>query len=347
MKKETKYWVVANMDENDQQAIAEAATLLKQHQVVAFPTETVYGLGADATNQDAVAKIFTAKGRPSDNPLIVHVAHPEQIERYVTKITPLAEKLINAFMPGPITVILPSNGKIAGNVTAGLDTIGIRIPDHIVARTLLEKLDLPVAAPSANTSGKPSPTSAIHVYQDLNGKIAGIVDGGPTGVGVESTVVDCTGDLPVILRPGGVTQEQIEQVTGIMTVDTTISEQTEQPKAPGMKYNHYEPDAPLWLIDGDETFFQSEIDALTKEGKKVGVMVSQELAMKLTASNVKIVGSQEDLPTIAYSLYDTLRAFKKTDVDIIFSETFIKEGLGQAIMNRLEKAASQKVSPNR
>jgi len=345
MKIETKYWVVANMDKNNEQAIAEAATLLKQHQVVAFPTETVYGLGADATNQEAVAKIFTAKGRPSDNPLIVHVAHPEQIQRYVTEITPLAEKLINAFMPGPITVILPSNGKIAKNVTAGLDTIGVRIPDHIVARTLLEKLDLPVAAPSANTSGKPSPTSAVHVYQDLNGKIAGIVDGGPTGVGVESTVVDCTGDLPIILRPGGVTQEQIEQVTGVMSVDTTISEQTEQPKAPGMKYNHYEPDAPLWLIDGDETFFQNQIDALTKEGKKVGVMVSEELALKLTASNVKIVGSQIDLKTIAYSLYDTLRAFKKTDVDIILSETFIKEGLGQAIMNRLEKAASQKVSP--
>ncbi|WP_117169084.1 L-threonylcarbamoyladenylate synthase [Paraliobacillus sediminis] len=338
--KQTKYWTVKEIDREGQQAINQAANLLKQQEVIAFPTETVYGLGADATSSQAVSNIFAAKGRPSDNPLIVHLASSEQIGQYVTTITPIAKKLIDAFMPGPLTIILASNGKIAANVTAGLDTIGIRIPDHPIARALLKEANLPIAAPSANTSGKPSPTSAVHVYNDLNGKIAGIIDGGPTGVGLESTVVDCTTEVPVVLRPGGVTQEQLEEVTGTLVLDHSIKKE-DQPKAPGMKYNHYEPEVPLYLVDGDAAFIQSQIDRFEIEGKKVGVMVSEELVAHVTASNMKIIGSQADLTTVAVHLYDTLRAFNKTDVDIILAEVYPKIGLGEAIMNRLEKAASQ------
>lgn len=346
MDKQTKYWTVTELDEKGHQAIRQAATLLKREEVVAFPTETVYGLGADATSNQAVASIFAAKGRPSDNPLIVHLASPDQIEKYVTSITPIAQKLITAFMPGSLTVILPSNGIVTEKVTAGLNTIGIRIPDHPIARALLEEVNLPVAAPSANTSGKPSPTSAVHVFNDLNGKIAGILDGGPTGVGVESTVVDCTGDIAVVLRPGGVTQEQLEKVIGSIVLDHSIKNESDKPKAPGMKYNHYEPEVPLCLIDGDAAFFQAQFNQLENTGKKVGVMVSEELAdeCELTRSVTKIVGSQSDLSTVAVQLYDTLRAFNKMDVDIILAEAFPKKGLGEAIMNRLEKAASRIIS---
>ncbi|GAA5415862.1 threonylcarbamoyl-AMP synthase [Paraliobacillus ryukyuensis] len=340
MERQTSYWTIRTLDQESEQAIQQAAALWKEQELIAFPTETVYGLGADATKEGAVAKIFEAKGRPADNPLIVHVADVNQIADYVKQVPPIAQKLMDAFMPGPITLILRSNDKLARNVTAGLDTIGIRVPDHPIARELLRAANLPIAAPSANTSGKPSPTSAIHVYHDLYGKIAGIVDGGLTGVGVESTVVDCTGNIPVILRPGGITQEEIEKITGVLTIGSTMEKQVEKPKAPGMKYNHYEPDVPLWLVEGDEAFFQTEINRLSKEGLKVGVMASEELLAKLHVANPKSCGSLEDLTTIAVHLYDTLRSFKAEEIDIILSETFPKEGIGQAVMNRLEKAAS-------
>lgn len=341
MDKQTKYWTIRELDQNGQDAIKAAVDLWKNKELVAFPTETVYGLGADASSETAVSKIFQAKGRPTDNPLIVHLADIEQIPQYVKWISPIAEKLMTAFMPGPITIIFPSTDQIATNVTAGLATVGIRIPDHTIARQLLRAANLPIAAPSANTSGKPSPTSAVHVFQDLNGKIAGIVDGGPTGVGVESTVVDCTGEVPLILRPGGITREQIEEVTGVVTVDTTIDYQTDKPKAPGMKYNHYEPEIPLWLVDGGDKFFQEQIDRLTKQGFRVSVMGSEELLSKLSIADSRICGTINDLTTIAVHLYDTLRSFKAKDTDIILAEVFPKQGIGQAIMNRLEKAASE------
>lgn len=323
-------------------SITRAAELLKQKEVVAFPTETVYGLGADASSEEAVAKIFEAKGRPADNPLIVHVANKDQINNYVEKITPLAEKIIDAFMPGPVTVILPSNGTIAKNVTAGLTTIGIRIPDHQAARELISQANLPIAAPSANISGKPSPTSAIHVYSDLHGKIAGILDGGPTGIGVESTVVDCTKEIPVILRPGGVTSQQIKDITGMDVFDETLKDVKDAaPKAPGMKYTHYEPDAPLALIYGEAAYFQAKINDYQAQGKKVGVLASEELAGKLSADYVKVCGSIHDLAKVAAQLYDVLRSFNREDVDVILSETFVEQAVGQAVMNRLKKAASQ------
>ncbi|MFB1051523.1 L-threonylcarbamoyladenylate synthase [Paraliobacillus sp. JSM ZJ581] len=341
MERQTKYWIIRELDQKGQQAIEMAATLLKQQELIAFPTETVYGLGADATSEVAVAKIFAAKDRPADNPLIVHLADAEQIPNYVKQVTPIAKKLIHAFMPGPITVILPSSEAIAMNVTAGLNTVGIRIPDHPIARALLRAVNLPIAAPSANTSGRPSPTSAIHVFHDLNGKIAGIVDSAATEVGVESTVVDCTSDVPIILRPGGITREQIEDVTGVVTVDSTMDQQTDKPKAPGMKYTHYEPDMPLWLVDGTSDFFQQQVNRLSTQGLKVGVMGSEELISKLHVSNSSICGSKLNLDTIAVRLYDSLRSFKTNDTDIILGEVFPNEGIGQAIMNRLEKAASK------
>ena len=323
----------------NEEATDQLAKYIQAGEVVAFPTETVYGLGADATNPEAVGKIFSAKGRPADNPLIVHVVSTEQIARYVTEISPDAKKLIEAFMPGPLTVVLPSNGKISTQVTAGLDTIGVRIPDHPAAQELIRKAGLPIAAPSANLSGKPSPTSAIHVFQDLNGKIKAILDAGSTGVGLESTVVDCTGDKLEIIRPGGVTQSEIEEVLGYPIAITGVAIAEDQPKSPGMKYTHYQPDVPLVLIDGDKDFFQAKINHYQASGKKVGVLASEELATMLSADQIHMCGTIENIATIANQLYQSLRAFKQTEVDIILAETFPNEGLGQAIMNRLHKAA--------
>ncbi|HHU20304.1 MAG TPA: threonylcarbamoyl-AMP synthase [Bacilli bacterium] len=323
----------------NEEATDQLAQYIKAGEVVAFPTETVYGLGADATNPEAVEKIFSAKGRPADNPLIVHVVSTEQIARYVTEISPDAKKLIEAFMPGPLTVVLPSNGKISAQVTAGLDTIGVRIPDHPAAQELIRKAGLPIAAPSANLSGKPSPTSAIHVFQDLNGKIKAILDGGSTGVGLESTVVDCTGDQPEIIRPGGVTQLEIEEVLGYPIEITSVAIAEHEPKSPGMKYTHYQPDVPLVLIDGDKDFFQAKIDHYRANGQKVGVLASEELATTLSADQIHMCGTIENIATIANQLYQSLRAFKQTEVDLILAEVFPTDGLGQAIMNRLHKAA--------
>ncbi|SES28058.1 L-threonylcarbamoyladenylate synthase [Gracilibacillus ureilyticus] len=326
----------------DQQAIQEAAELVKKGELIAFPTETVYGLGADATSEEAVKKIYEAKGRPSDNPLIVHVADRHQIKNYVEEIPPLAERLIDHFMPGPFTIILKSNGKIAPTVTAGLDTVAIRIPDHPAGRNFIRETGLPIAAPSANISGKPSPTKARHVAEDLNGRIAGIIDGGATGVGLESTVVDGTGELPVILRPGGVTAEEIKAITDI--AESPARQESDKPKAPGMKYNHYEPDAPMILIDGDAGFFQQQINQFSSKGEKVAVIASNELAEKLETEHIYQCGPRINLKEVAVNLYEALRFFKKTDVDIILAETFEDKGIGQAIMNRLTKAAQDRIS---
>ncbi|KHE69210.1 L-threonylcarbamoyladenylate synthase, partial [Halobacillus sp. BBL2006] len=246
---ETKFWKPSQPLENNS-SIEEAAQLLRNQHVVAFPTETVYGLGADATNEEAVQRIFEAKGRPSDNPLIVHVADIEQVEELAQNIPERAYQLMEAFWPGPLTLVLESNGVAAKNVTAGLSTIGIRMPDHPLALALLRNAGKPLAAPSANRSGRPSPTEAEHVWQDLNGRVSGILDGGATGVGVESTVLDCTSQPPVILRPGGVTKEDLEKILSKVDIDNALKDEQRQPKSPGMKYTHYAPEAPLWLVEG-------------------------------------------------------------------------------------------------
>lgn len=336
---ETKRWNVTINESMDKDAIEEAAALLRSGETVAFPTETVYGLGADATNENAVAKIFTAKGRPQDNPLIAHVATKEQLKRLVDNIPPYAEKLMDLFSPGPITYILPTNGTCAENVTAGLSTVGVRIPDHPVARELLKTCDIPIAAPSANVSGKPSPTLADHVWEDLQGKISGLLDGGATGVGVESTVLDCTQVIPIILRPGGVTKEQLEEVVGTVIVDPSLANKNEKPKAPGMKYRHYSPEVPMWLVKGSVEKIQQLINDEREKGKKIGVLASSQTSAKLEVEDSYPLG--DNIHEIATHLYDGLRKYKQGDVDLIICEAFSDSGIGQAVMNRLQKAATE------
>ncbi|GGJ52792.1 L-threonylcarbamoyladenylate synthase [Virgibacillus salexigens] len=335
---ETNYWKLTNNQLKDCEAIDEAATMLINGEVVAFPTETVYGLGANATDHDAVNKIFQAKGRPQDNPLIAHVSDRVQMEKLVGPWPGYVDNLIEAFTPGPLTFVLPSNGICATNVTAGLSTIGVRIPSHPVAQQLLKACQLPIAAPSANLSGKPSPTTANHVFADLNGRISGIVDGGPTGVGLESTVIDCTQEIPVILRPGGITQEQIEKVTGVVMTDPALANQSDKPKSPGMKYRHYSPEVPLWIIDGSLKRMQQEITGQKETGNRVGLIASNHIVDKLVADEAIALG--ENLSEIAANLYHALRTFKQSNVDIIICEAFPEKGIGQAVMNRLKKAAS-------
>jgi L-threonylcarbamoyladenylate synthase len=342
----TNYWYVDkyvdNLDNYPQ--IIQAALFLTNNEVVAFPTETVYGLGGSAKSDEAVGKIFAAKGRPSDNPLIIHIAEKSQLYEFVEEVSPQAEKLMEHFWPGPLTIILPyKKGTLSHKSTAGLETVGVRMPDHPVALAILKKAGLPIAAPSANTSGKPSPTSALHVKEDLDGKIAGIVDGGTTGVGVESTVIDCTTEMPVILRPGGVTKEQIEAVIGEIGLDPALSDATEKPKAPGMKYRHYAPNAPLNLVEGSKENIQSLVNERKKEGLKVGILTTKENEAFYDADFVFVCGERSRLETVATSLYEALRSFNKQDVDVIYSEMFPTEGVGQAIMNRLLKAAGQHV----
>lgn len=336
---DTLKWIIQEDERYNSQAINQAAALLKQGQTVAFPTETVYGLGADATNPVAVSKIFEAKGRPQDNPLIAHVATREQLTKLVDNIQPYVKKLIDTFSPGPITYVLPSNGKCAANVTAGLSTIGVRIPDHPVAQALLRKCDIPIAAPSANISGKPSPTTAYHVFEDLQGKIAGILDGGATGVGVESTVIDCTEAIPTILRPGGITVEQLQAVVGDVNVDPALVSATERPKAPGMKYRHYSPEVPLWLVQGTTLEIQQVIDEQRENGARIAVLASTDTAKQLHVEEIFPLG--ENMNEIAAHLYDALRKYKSSDVDLIVCEAFGEFGIGQAVMNRLKKAASK------
>lgn len=342
----TEIWSVdKNVDSlNDYPQIKQAAALLAQNETVAFPTETVYGLGGNARNDEAVKKIFEAKGRPSDNPLIIHIADREQLEGIVESVPASADKLMEAFWPGPLTIIFnKKDGQLSETATAGLNTVGIRMPDHPVALAILRESGVPVAAPSANRSGRPSPTTAGHVEEDLNGRIAGIVDGGPTGVGVESTVLDCTGGIPVILRPGGVTKEQLEQVVGEVAADPALADEKEAPRSPGMKYRHYAPDAPLYIVEGTRERIQELVNEQHAEGLKAGVLTTAENEKFYDSNFTFICGRRANLETVAASLYEALRSFNSSGVDVIFSESFPAEGVGEAIMNRLLKAAGHRI----
>lgn len=320
--------------------IVEAARILAKNEVVALPTETVYGLGGNAENDEAVAKIFAAKGRPSDNPLIIHIANLNQLSNIAQEIPELAKRLMDAFWPGPLTLIFnKKKGKLSELATAGLSTVAVRMPNHPVALALIEAANLPIAAPSANLSGRPSPTTAQHVHDDLDGRIAGIVDGGPTGVGVESTVVDCTGNIPVILRPGGITKEQLEEVVGEVSTDPALTDEALAPKSPGMKYRHYAPNAPLYLVADGVNKIQELVDKKRAQGMKVGVMTTEDNVENYRADVIFPCGRRTQLETVAEALYDTLRAFNESDVDIIFGEVFPETGVGVAIMNRLTKAS--------
>lgn len=341
----TKMWHVDKSVDNlrTTRSILEAAERLKKNEVVAFPTETVYGLGANACSDEAVKRIFEAKGRPVDNPLIVHIASFNQLNGIVRNIPETAKKLMKRFWPGPLTLILPKGEGISRNATAGLQTIGVRMPDHPVALALIEAANLPIAAPSANRSGKPSPTAAEHVLTDLNGKIAGVIDAGSTGIGVESTVIECGEDQITILRPGGITQSELEDVLSKENVHEYKPSKTAAPKSPGMKYTHYSPDAPVYLIDAKTEDMQQVIDKQKANGKRVGVLTTEEKKHLYHADYVVACGERRNLFTVAEQLYSALRKFDDQHVDIILSETFPKEGIGEAIMNRLEKAAVKKV----
>jgi len=341
---ETKLWKVDNHVDNlvTYPQIIQAAELLKKNEVVAIPTETVYGLAGNAESDEAVAKIFAAKGRPADNPLIIHISNMDQLTDFVLDVPEIAEKLMTAFWPGALTLILTRKpGKLSELSTAGLDTVAIRMPNHPVALALITASGLPIAAPSANLSGQPSPTTAAHVQHDLGGRIAGIVDGGATGVGVESTVVDCTGEIPVILRPGGVTAEELSVVVGEVGTDPALVDSGQAPKSPGMKYRHYAPNAPLYLVDGPVAEIQRFVDNKRREGLKVGVMTTTENLHAYEADVVIACGQRSRLETVAEALYDTLRAFNERNVDVIFGEVFPETGVGVAVMNRLKKAASR------
>lgn len=333
---------VDNLERNPQ--VVDAARFLRENEVVAIPTETVYGLGGNAESDTAVEKIYKAKGRPGDNPLIIHIAEKEQLNRFVAEISAKAQILMDKFWPGPLTIIFKlKEGILSEKATAGLATVGVRMPAHPVALALLKTCGLPIAAPSANSSGKPSPTKADHVIDDLNGKIAGVLDGGSTGVGVESTVLDCTEEIPVILRPGGVTKEQLEDVIGKVVIDRALVDESAKPKAPGMKYRHYAPNAEMYLVSGSRGFLQQLVDEKRREGLQVGVLTTKEYQHDYKADVVLACGERADLESVAAALYDTLRRFNQLNVDVIFSEMFPGSGVGEAIMNRLQKAAGHKV----
>ncbi len=339
--------VSAPLDENSD--LVRAASILREGGLVAFPTETVYGLGADALNPEALQKIYQAKGRPSDNPLIVHIAEVAMLASLTTDVPPIAHQLIDAFWPGPLTLVLPKAPIVPELVTGGLATVAVRMPDHPVALALLQAAGVPVAAPSANLSGKPSPTTAQHVWEDLTGKIEMILDGGPVGVGVESTVLDITMDPPLILRPGGITAEQLAEVLGeLPEQDPALAETALTPRSPGMKYTHYAPAAPLILVEGSEPEMVATIQQLyqdySKRGLKVGIMATQQTIHNYTSGEVLLVGSRTELATVAARLYSTLREFDTRQVQVILAEGFLREKLGTAIMNRLTKAAHQLIA---
>ncbi len=338
-----------NSDEIDKESIRRAAAIIKEGGLVAFPTETVYGLGGDAMNPQAAKRIYEAKGRPSDNPLIVHVAQARDLEYLTARVPGKAVKLAGTFWPGPLTMILEKNPAVPYETTGGLDTVAIRMPNHPVALALIEESGTFIAAPSANISGRPSPTEAKHVAEDLSGKIPMILDGGNGSIGIESTIIDLTQEVPMILRPGYITKEMLEEVIGTVAIDPgLIQEDSEQkPKAPGMKYKHYAPKADLKLVEGDRDAVIDTINRMAQQdlqdGKKVGIIAADETARKYLSGTVLNIGTREDEDTIARHLYGILRQFDELDVDVIYSESFQTPRIGQAIMNRLLKAAGHEV----
>lgn len=344
----TKLVKIQQIEESDD-GLNEAAGLIRKGEVVAFPTETVYGLGGNGFMEDAVHKIYEAKGRPSDNPLILHVCDIDMVERLVKKMPPAARKSMEVFWPGPLTVILPKTEIVPGCVTGGLESVAVRMPSHQVALELIRRSGVPIAAPSANTSGRPSPTKAEHVMEDLKGKIPMILDGGAVLVGVESTIVDFTEDIPVILRPGRITKEDLEKVIGCkVQMNTSFrGEDNGIPKAPGMKYRHYAPKAQMTLILGERQAVVDEINRLTekdrKQGIRTGVIGTDETVDLYCADEVVSVGQRKNMETVTANLYDVIRGFDHKDVDVIYSEGFEGEPLEEAVMNRLVKAAGHRI----
>ncbi len=340
---QTHYLLLKN-DAADEAVLQEAAKLLQSGELVAFPTETVYGLGANGLDEDAVAAIYNAKGRPSDNPLILHIAKTADLKLIVREVNANARALIEAFWPGPLTLVLPRRENVPDCVTGGLDTVAVRLPDNFIARRLIELAGVPIAAPSANTSGRPSPTTAQAVLDDLSGKIAAVLDGGACGIGLESTVVDCTTPVPTILRPGGVTQEQLSAVVGAVETDAALAAPELTPRSPGMKYKHYAPKAPLLLFEGEaeavECALLKEVAASIQRGIRTGVLADCETVSKLPEQAVSVsLGARGDLAAAAAGLYTALRDFDQKEVEVIYAAAVSEDGIGLALMNRLRKAS--------
>lgn len=332
----------------DDGKLAYPASLLREGATVVFPTETVYGLGANALSEEAVKKIFEAKGRPSDNPLIVHIAERIELEALVREVPPMAEALMGVFWPGPLTMIFKKSDSVPDIVTAGLDTVAVRMPSHPLANRLIALARVPVAAPSANLSGKPSPTREEHVLQDLFGKVDCILCGGDTRVGLESTVLDVTGEVPMILRPGGVTRDQIASVTGACEIDQAIlgGDSPLVPKSPGMKYTHYAPDAEVFMAQGGEDamirIILEEAFERKARGQRVGILATDETGQAYEGFEVISLGSRRRPEEIASRLFMALRLFDEMKMDVILAETIEEKGIGRAVMNRLRKAAGNR-----
>lgn len=340
-----------NPESFQDEELQEACKILQQGGLVAFPTETVYGLGGDALRPEASAKIYEAKGRPSDNPLIVHVADMEALEDVAQNIPGAAYKLARHFWPGPLTMIFSKKEKVPKSTTGGLDTVAVRMPSHPIARALIRESGVYIAAPSANTSGRPSPTKAEHVQEDLDGRIDMIIDGGAVGIGLESTIVDMSTGIPTILRPGYITKEMLEEVLGQVQVDPAILARKIDPnivaKAPGMKYRHYAPKGQMTIVEGDTEKVIEAINTFCrdkmKEGRSVAVIATEETRGRYQCDNIRSIGSRRTEGSIAAGLYDILREMDHIGAEYIFAESFEQDSLGKAIMNRMLKAAAYHV----
>lgn len=329
----------------DTDAIKKAANFIKSGQLVAFPTETVYGLGADGINDEACRKIFKAKGRPSDNPLILHISHISMLDNLVEEITDKHRKLFELW-PGPMTLIFKKSKSIPDAVTAGGDTVAIRFPSDQIARALITEADTPIAAPSANISGRPSPTNASDVYQDMDGVIPVIIDGGESNIGIESTVIDLSGDEPIILRPGFYTYEFLKDILSDMRLDDSLVDSSKIPKSPGQKYKHYAPKAKLRVFIGEDvpTHLLSEAEKYKSDGKKVGILAFEEDKEKFNSYPYISLGSRKDLSTMSHVLFSSLREMDRLGVDLILAEGVKEKHLGKSIMNRMKKAAANDVN---
>ena len=346
-------------DGSSDSAIKKAAQILRAGGLVAFPTETVYGLGGDALSPDAAAKIYAAKGRPSDNPLIVHIADTDALPILAGEVPEKARMLAEAFWPGPLTIILPKKDIVPDATTGGLPTVAIRMPSHPAALALIRESGLYIAAPSANASGRPSPTLASHVAEDLSGRIDMILDGGPVGIGIESTIVDLTGDTPTICRPGFITKEMLTSIIGNVEIDPALIHPSKdaRPKAPGMRYTHYAPKGELTVVEASDPESASDPEeakrvadtisrlALEKEneGFRVAILAAEENSMYYSRGHVITVGSVRSGVTVAARLYAALRECDEAGAEVIYSESFDGTDISDAIMNRLLKAAGQRV----
>lgn len=331
--------------------LTEACQILRHEGLVAFPTETVYGLGGNAMHPEAAAKIYAAKGRPSDNPLIIHIADREALQDIAVEVPEKAKRLAEAFWPGPLTMIFQKKQQVPYSTTGGLDTVAVRMPSHPVALELIRQSGVYIAAPSANKSGRPSPTKADHVIEDLDGRIDMILDGGTVGIGLESTIIDMSGAEPMILRPGYITRQMLEGVIGAVQVDPAVTNREANPdivaKAPGMKYRHYAPQGQLVIVEGKLDDVIDRINQLIieqqGEGKQVAVIATEETKDRYQQGIVCSIGSRKCEGSIAAGLYDILRKMDHLGAEYIYAESFEEDDLGQAIMNRMLKAAGYQV----